>query len=131
MDTMRIPILKQAMAEYEIFPQVALLEKEIHYTARGLGIETAFPLLYTYLVKEDIISMERLMQLLVHNPRKRFGIPHGCDFTIWDLRQSYYIESEQFLSMGKSTPFQGWKVWGKPLATVCDGKLVWMDKLRK
>ena len=96
-----------------------------------VGIETAFPLLYTYLVKEDIITMEKLMQLLVHNPRKRFGIPHGCDFSIWDLQHSYYIEPEQFESMGKSTPFQGWKVWGKPLATVCDGKLVWMDKIKK
>ncbi len=96
-----------------------------------VGIETAFPLLYTYLVKEGIITMERLLQLLVFNPRKRFGIPHGCDFSIWDMRQSYYIEPEQFLSMGKSTPFAGWKVWGKPLATVCDGKLVWMEKIRK
>jgi len=97
-----------------------------------VGIETAFPLLYTYLVKEDIISMEKLLELLVYNPRKRFNIPLGCDFSIWDLRQSYYIEPEQqFISMGKSTPFAGWKVWGKPLATVCDGKLVWMEKIKK
>jgi dihydroorotase len=97
-----------------------------------VGIETAFPLLYTYLVKEDIITMDRLMELLVTNPRKRFNIPQGCDFSIWDLRQSYVIEpEEQFQSMGKSTPFTGWRVWGKCLATVCDGKLVLMDKVRK
>ena len=96
-----------------------------------VGIETAFPLLYTYLVKEEIISMERLLQLLVTNPRKRFGIPHTCDFSIWDLRQSSIIEPEQFQSMGKSTPFEGWRVWGRCLATVCDGKLVWMEKIRK
>ena len=97
-----------------------------------VGLETAFPLLYSYLVKEEIITMDRLMQLLVYNPRKRFHIPMGNDFSIWDLRQSYIIEpKEQFLSMGKSTPFSGWRVWGKCLATVCDGKLVLMDKVRK
>ena len=97
-----------------------------------VGIETAFPLLYTYLVKENIITMERLMELLVTNPRKRFNIPMGCDFSIWDLRQSYIIEpEEQFQSMGKSTPFSGWRVWGRCLATVCDSKLVWLDKIKK
>ena len=96
-----------------------------------VGLETAFPLLYTYLVKEDIITMNRLLELLVTNPRKRFGLPMGCDFSIWDLRQSYYIEPEDFLSQGKSTPFAGWKAWGKCLATVCDGKLVWVEKVRK
>ena len=95
------------------------------------GIETAFPLLYTYLVKEGIIPMERLLELLVTNPRKRFNIPMGCDFSIWDLRQTSYIEPEEFQSMGKSTPFAGWKVSGKCMATVCGGKLVWMEKVRK
>jgi dihydroorotase len=97
-----------------------------------VGLETAFPMLYSYLVKEEIITMDRLMQLLVYNPRKRFHIPMGNDFSIWDMRQSYIIEpKEQFLSMGKSTPFSGWRVWGKCLATICDGKLVLMDKVRK
>ena len=96
-----------------------------------VGIETAFPLLYTYLVKEGIITMDRLLELLVTNPRKRFGIPMGCDFSIWDLRQNYYIEPEEFQSMGKSTPFTGWKVWGRCLATVCDSKLVWLEKVKK
>ena len=96
-----------------------------------VGIETAFPLLYTYLVKTDIITMDRLLELLVTAPRKRFNIPLGCDFSVWDLRQSYYIEPEEFLSMGKSTPFTGWKVSGKCLATICGGKLVWMEKVRK
>ena len=97
-----------------------------------VGLETAFPLMYTYLVKEDIISMQKLLSLMVYNPRKRFNIPMGTDFSIWDLRQSYIIEpEEQFQSMGKSTPFASWRVWGKCLATVCDGKLVWMDKIKK
>ncbi len=97
-----------------------------------VGIETAFPLLYTYLVKENVITMEQLLKLLVVNPRKRFGIQPGCDFSIWDLKQSAIIDpKEQFQSMGHSTPFEGWRVNGRCLATVCDGKLVWMDKVRK
>ena len=96
-----------------------------------VGLETAFPLLYTYLVMENIITMDRLLELLVTNPRKRFGIPMGCDFSVWDLRQSSYIDPADFQSQGKNTPFTGWKVWGKCMATVCDGKLVWMEKARK
>ena len=95
-----------------------------------VGLETAFPLLYTYLVKENLISLEKLLQLLVTNPRKRFRIPMTTDFSIWDMRQSYLIEPEEFQSQGKSTPFTGWKVWGKCMATVCDGKLVWLEKVR-
>ena len=96
-----------------------------------VGIETAFPLLYTYLVKENILSMERLLELMVYAPRKRFRIPLGCDFSIWDMRQTYIIEPETFQSQGKSTPFEGWRVWGKCMATVSDSKLVWLEKIRK
>jgi dihydroorotase len=95
-----------------------------------VGLETAFPLLYTYLVKEGIISMEKLLQLLVSNPRKRFRIPMTTDFSVWDMNQSYVIDPAEFQSQGKSTPFSGWRVWGKCLATVCDGKLVWLEKVR-
>ncbi len=97
-----------------------------------VGIETAFQLMYTYLVKENVITMEQLLKLMVVNPRKRFNIQPGCDFSIWDLNHSSIIDpKDQFQSMGKSTPFEGWRVWGRCLATVCDGKLVWMDKVRK
>ena len=95
-----------------------------------VGLETAFPLLYTYLVKENVISLEKLLKLLVTNPRKRFRIPMTTDFCVWDLRQSYIVEPAEFQSQGKSTPFAGWRVWGKCLATVCDGKLVWLEKER-
>ena len=95
-----------------------------------VGLETAFPLLYTYLVKENIISLEKLLQLLVTNPRKRFRIPMTTDFSIWDMRQSYSIDPEEFQSQGRSTPFAGWRVWGKCMATICDGKLVWLEKVR-
>jgi len=90
-----------------------------------VGIETAFPILYTYLVKPGILSMERLMELLVVNPRKRFGIALGCDYSIWDLNAEYTVDPADFLSMGKASPFTGWTVNGKCLATVCDGKIVY------
>ena len=65
------------------------------------------------------------MDLLVTNPRKRFSIPLGCDFSVWDLDAEYSIDPNTFLSLGKATPFTGWKVNGKCLATVCDGKIVY------
>ena len=95
-----------------------------------VGLETAFPLLYTYLVKENVISLEQLLKLLVTNPRKRVRIPMTTDFSVWDLRQSYIIEPENFQSMGKATPFEGWRVNGTCMATVCNGKLVWLEKVR-
>ena len=101
--------------------------------ARGLeksafgvvGIETAFPICYTYLVKTGILSLEKLIDLLVKNPRERFGIPMGLDFSVWDLESSYTVDPAQFLSLGKATPFEGWQVNGKCLLTVCDGKVVY------
>ena len=90
-----------------------------------VGIETAFPLLYTCLVKPGILSLERLVALLTVNPRKRFGIPCGVDFTVWDLNAVSKIDPSEFLSIGKATPFAGWEVSGKCMATVCDGKVVY------
>ena len=90
-----------------------------------VGLETAFPLLYTYLVKENIISMDRLMELLVFAPKKRFGISFGEGFSIWDLEAEYRIDPDQFLSMGKATPFEGVNVFGKNLLTVSDGTIVY------
>jgi dihydroorotase len=90
-----------------------------------VGIETAFPILYTYLVKPGILTLEKVVDLLCTNPRRRFGIPMGCEFSIWDLNAEYTIDPEEFLSMGKATPFTGWQVQGKCLSTVCDGKIVY------
>ena len=100
--------------------------KGLEKSAFGVvGIETAFPICYTYLVKTGIITMDKLMELLVINPRKRFNIPLGNDFSIWDLEASYTVDPADFLSMGKATPFAGWTVQGKCMATVCDGKIVY------
>ena len=90
-----------------------------------VGIETAFPILYTYLVKPGILSMEKLVDLLCTNPRNRFGIPLGKDFSVWDLDAEYTVDPDDFLSMGKATPFTGWKVQGQCMATVVDGKIVY------
>ena len=90
-----------------------------------VGIETAFPILYTYLVKPGILSLDRLLALLCVNPRRRFGLPLGTDYSVWDLNAAYAIDPEDFLSKGRATPFTGWQVNGKCIATVCDGKLVY------
>ena len=97
-----------------------------------VGIETAFPLLYTYLVIPGIITMEKLEELLVYNPRKRFGIPLGNDYSVWNLSAEWTITPEiDFLSKGKATPFDGWRVSGVNVLTVCDGRPVYsMDYQR-
>lgn len=92
-----------------------------------VGIETAFPLLYTYLVQKGIISLEKLIELLTVNPRKRFGIPQD-GFTVWDLNIFSTVDSAEFLSMGKATPFAGWQVQGRCMATVCGGKVVYLNQ---
>ena len=90
-----------------------------------VGIETAFPIMYTHFVKTGRMTLEQLMKLLVTNPRERFGIPMGNDFSVWDLNAEYAIDPAEFLSMGKATPLAGWKVFGRCMATVCDGKVVY------
>ena len=103
--------------------------KGLEGSAFGIvGLETAFPVLYTYLVRPGILSMERLRALLVDNPRKRFGIPMGDSFSIWDLEAEQTVDPEKFLSMGKASPFAGCKLYGKCLLTVCDGKIVYQCK---
>ena len=90
-----------------------------------VGIETAFPLLYTGLVKTGVLSLEALVDLLTVKPRNRFGIPLGNDFSIWDLERETIIDPADFLSKGRATPFAGQKVFGKCLLTVHDGKAVY------
>lgn len=87
-----------------------------------VGIETAFQLLYTHLVKKNITSLEKLVELLAVNPRKRFGIEYDNSFTVWDLDKKTVINPSDFLSMGKATPFEGEEVFGECELTVCNGK---------
>ena len=99
-----------------------------------VGIETAFALMYTYFVKTGILSLEKLVEVMCINPRKRFNLSKGvikegvkADFTVFDLEESYVINSDEFLSMGKSTPFEGKPVLGRCKMTVCNGEIVWRE----
>ena len=97
-------------------------------SAMGIvGLETAFPLLYTELVKPGVISMERLMELLHDAPCRRFNIPTDTGFTVFDLNDTYRIDPADFLSMGKATPFTGWEVQGRCLLTAAGETAVWYD----
>ncbi len=93
-----------------------------------VGIETAFPLMYTKLVKENIISMEKLMALLVYNARNRFGIPLGESFSVWDLNTEFTVDPNEFLSKGRATPLTGMKLFGRNLLTVHNGKIVYTNE---
>ena len=103
--------------------------KGLKDSAMGIvGIETSFPLMYTYLVKTGVISFEKLIMLMHDNPLKRFGLKEGNDFTVFDLDAEYEIDPKDFLSMGKATPFEGFKVNGKCMLTVCNGNVAYIDK---
>ena len=90
-----------------------------------VGIETAFPLLYTHLVKTGILPLERLIHLMADAPRKPFGLPWRNEYTVWDLEESTVIDPRDFLSQGKATPFAGWQVYGRCAATILNGKSVY------
>lgn len=101
--------------------------KGLEKSAFGVvGLETAFPILYTYLVHTGLLTPEALVNKLVWNPRKRFAIPMGNDFSVWDLDAQYAIDPADFLSQGKATPFAGWNVHGKCMATFHDGQAVYL-----
>ena len=94
-----------------------------------VGLETAFQVMYTHLVKTEIITMQRLIELMCINPRQRFNIPLGEDFSVWDLSVKSKVNPNEFLSMGKATPFQGHELYGECLLTVCGGKVVYKKEI--
>ena len=94
-----------------------------------VGLETAFPVLWTKLVKEGILTLEQLMALMVTNPRKRFGIPMGQDFSVWDLNEQFTVNPCDFLSLGRATPFEGMSLYGVNYLTVHDGNIVYKHSL--
>nr|AHF24939.1 dihydroorotase [uncultured bacterium Contig9] len=90
-----------------------------------VGLECAFPVLYTGLVKPGILPLEKLIDLMAAAPRKRFGIPlRENDYSEWDLEAAYEIDPETFLSKGRATPFAGRRVYGRCMKTVHDGRTV-------
>ena len=90
-----------------------------------VGLETAFPVLWTKLVKPGIMSLETLLDRMVYAPRARFNLPLGNDFSVWDLERTFTVDPEDFASKGKATPFQGWQLQGVNLLTVKDGRVVY------
>lgn len=108
--------------------------KGLEYSAMGIsGLETAFPVLYTYLVMSGKVSLQRILEALTSSPRKAFGLPPvleegaAADIAIIDTRTEFTIDSSRFLSLGHSTPFEGNRVYGKVLMTLKDGVAVWKD----
>ena len=109
--------------------------KGLEKSAMGIvGLEVAFSVLYTNLVKTGIITLEKLLELMNTNPRKIFGIGteikigQNADLTVYDLNEQYTIDTNDFVSMGKATPFAGDKVYGKCKMTMVNGKIVYEDK---
>ena len=93
-----------------------------------VGLETAFPLLYTNLVLKGELTLSQLIEKLSVNPRKRFGLPQPSmeeDFTMFALDDPYTIDPGTFLSMGHSTPFEGWTVQGRCMMTMAAGKIAY------
>ena len=102
-----------------------------------VGLETAFPVLYTHLVRTGILPMQRLVRLMSEGPNERFRIGHrpgdaeaqasepAETFGVWDLEHACRIQPAQFESKGRSTPFDGWEVYGRCMAMVVNGKIVW------
>ncbi len=108
--------------------------KGLEHSAMGIsGLETAFPVLYTYLVMSGKVSLQRILEALTSSPRKAFGLPPvleegaAADIAIIDTRTEFTIDSSRFLSLGHSTPFEGKRVQGKVLMTLKDGIAVWKD----
>ena len=89
-----------------------------------VGLETAFPLMYTHFVKTGMMSMDKLVDLMCYNARERFGLPVGDSFSVWALDEEFTIDPEKFKSQGRATPFEGDRLFGVHKATVYNGKVI-------
>ncbi len=102
--------------------------KGLEKSAFGIvGIETAFPVMYTYLVKTGIISLEKLIEIIAINPRERFGILQN-GYTVWDLDKKFTVNTNDFLSSGKATPFDGYELYGENQLTVQNDKVKYIKE---
>lgn len=108
--------------------------KGLKDSALGIvGLETAFAMMYTHFVKTGRMSLDKLLELMSTNPRKRFGLPsaeENMDYSLWEIGTEYTVDPADFASMGKATPFAGMKAYGRCLFNVAGGKTVWnaLDK---
>ena len=100
--------------------------KGLEHSAFGVvGLETAFPAVYTHLVKTGILSMEQAVRCLTDNPRRRFGIPCGDSFTVWELNTPFTVDPNEFHTLGRATPYAGQTLYGRCVLTVADGEIVY------
>ena len=96
-----------------------------------VGLETSFAVIYTKLVREGVITLEKAIEVLSEAPRKIFNLGGGlyegeaADIAVFDLTAEYDVNPEEFHSKGRSTPFEGWHLWGECCLTMVDGKIVW------
>ena len=99
-----------------------------------VGIETAFSVMYSKLVKTGVITLEKLVELMSINPSKRFGLDCGigdgetANLTVIDLKNEFTVDSSRFLSMGRATPFEGMRLFGKTMMTIAQGNLAYMEE---
>jgi dihydroorotase len=92
-----------------------------------VGLETAFPVMYTEFVRTGRMTPERLVELMCINPRRRFGITSDAGFSVWDVSTPYTVDPAEVASMGRATPFEGRTVYGRNLMTAYNGKTVYTD----
>lgn len=96
-----------------------------------VGLETSFAVIYTKLVREGVITLEKAVELMSEAPRKIFNLGGGlcegqaADIAVFDLEAEFDVDPEDFHSKGRSTPFEGWHLWGECCLTMVDGKIVW------
>lgn len=102
--------------------------KGLEKSAFGIvGIETAFAVMYTHLVKTGIIPLEKLIELMAVNPRKRFNIENS-GFTVWNLEKEFTVDPQKFLSKGKATPFENTKLYGECVMTVVNNQVKYIKE---
>ena len=100
--------------------------KGLEHSAFGVvGLETAFPALYTHLVQTGLVPLDTIIRALTVNPRHRFGIEAGDSFTVWRLDESFTVDPNEFLTLGRATPYTGETLYGRCVLTVVDGKVVY------
>ena len=100
--------------------------KGLEHSAFGVvGLETSFPAVYTHLVKTGLVPLETVVRALTVNPRTRFGVPAGDSFTVWRLDESFIVNPDEFLSLGRATPYTGQALYGRCVLTVVDGQIVY------
>ncbi len=100
--------------------------KGLEHSAFGVvGLETAFPAVYTHLVRPGIITLEQAVRCLTVNPRQRFGITDNDSFTVWELEHPFTVDPDRFCTLGRATPYAGQELYGRCVLTVADGKTVY------